>query len=234
MKIAVFHSFMDNIGGAEMVTLYLTRGLNADVYTTNIDSDKIKKMGFEDVLPRIRSIGKVPLQSPYRQRLTFKKFRDLNLKGKYDFFIISGDWAIGAAVNNKPNMEYFHSPLNEIWALRDEVMSSLTLLAKPIYYLWTSYIRYRYRVYFRHVNKRICNSANTLDKIKRYLFSEAEIIYPPVDVSRKSSEKSEDFWLSVNRLLPQKRVKMQLRAFSKLSSEKLIIVGSYEKGVKHF
>ena len=49
---------MDNIGGAEIVCLTLARELNADLYTTNIDPDNIKKMGFGDVLPRIKSIGK--------------------------------------------------------------------------------------------------------------------------------------------------------------------------------
>jgi len=47
MKIAIFHNFLDNIGGAELVTLILARELNADIYTTNIDYEKIKKMGFD-------------------------------------------------------------------------------------------------------------------------------------------------------------------------------------------
>ena len=44
MKIAIFHNFMDNIGGAELVGLILAREFKADFYTTNIDEDKIKKM----------------------------------------------------------------------------------------------------------------------------------------------------------------------------------------------
>jgi len=41
MKIAIFHNFMDNIGGAEIVGLTLARELNADIYTTNIDKSKL-------------------------------------------------------------------------------------------------------------------------------------------------------------------------------------------------
>ena len=44
MKIAIFHNFMDNIGGAELVDLILARELNADIYTTNIDEEKIRKL----------------------------------------------------------------------------------------------------------------------------------------------------------------------------------------------
>ena len=76
-KIAVFNHFLDNIGGAEIVTLILARELAADVYTTNIDREKIKKMGFEDILPRIYSIGKVPINPPFKQQMAFLKFRFL-------------------------------------------------------------------------------------------------------------------------------------------------------------
>ena len=132
MRIAIFHNYLDNVGGAEIVCLQLARGLNADIYTTNINFDVIKKMGFEDIIPRIKSIGKIPIEAPYRQQLAFMKFRKLNLTGKYDFFIIGGDWAISGAVNNKPNLEYFHSPLNEIWAFRNYVRKSLKFWMKPI------------------------------------------------------------------------------------------------------
>ena len=40
---------MDNIGGAEVVGLTLARELKADFYSTSIDEEKIKKMGFKDL-----------------------------------------------------------------------------------------------------------------------------------------------------------------------------------------
>ena len=67
MKIAILHNYMDNIGGAEIVTLTLAKELNADIYTTNIDYNKIEKMGFSNI--RIKSIGKIPLNAPLRQQI---------------------------------------------------------------------------------------------------------------------------------------------------------------------
>ena len=74
MKIAIFHNFLDNIGGAEIVGLTLAREFDADIYTTNIDKEKIIKMGFEDVLPRLYSIGKVPINAPLRQQFVLWRF----------------------------------------------------------------------------------------------------------------------------------------------------------------
>jgi glycosyltransferase involved in cell wall biosynthesis len=232
MKIAIFHNFMDNIGGAEIVCLSLARGLNADIYTTNINDNKIKEMGYEDILPRIKSIGKVPKEAPFRQQLTFMRFRHLNLKGKYDFFIIGGDWAISAAVNNKPNMEYFHSPLNEIWAFRNSVRKSLHLWMKPIYQIWTMYLRFIYRIYFKEVEIKVCNSMNTRNRIRKYLKSDAKIIFPPIQEKfflKNKNINNNGYWLSVNRLVSHKRIEMQLNAFKEIPKEKLIIVGPYDK-----
>ena len=61
------------------------------------------------------------------------------------------------------------------------------------------------------------------------------MIYPGVDVDfykSKSNRHKENggYWLSVNRLYPQKRIELQIEAFKQLPDEKLIIVGGYAKG----
>ncbi len=234
MKIAIFHNFLDNIGGAEIVTLTLARELKADVYTTNIDFEKIKKMGFEDIAPRIYSIGKVPINAPFRQQLTMWRFRNLKLGQKYDFYIISGDWAMAGAVNNKPNLWYVYSPIREIWDLYKYTRNNLVEWWKrPIFDIWVWFNRYLNKYYLKHIQKIACISKTTQARIKKYLRRNADIVYPPVETRKFKFNKKGDFWLSVNRLIKHKRVDMQLKAFKKLPNEKLVIVGSYEKS-KHF
>jgi glycosyltransferase involved in cell wall biosynthesis len=233
-KIAIFHNFLDNIGGAEIVSLILARELDADIITTNIDSRKIAKMGFVDVLPRIFSIGAIPINPPWRQQLALKKFRELDLKRQYDFFLITGDWAISGVVNNQPNLWYVHSPIREIWDLQEYVRLNLVLpWQRPVFDVWVSFNRYLNTKYVQYAQKIACNSQNTQKRIKKYLQREALVISPPIETSRFYYEEPQGYWLSVNRLLKQKRVDMQLKAFAKLPNEKLIIVGSYEQS-KHF
>ncbi len=233
MKIAIFHNYMDNIGGAEMVTLTLARELKADVYSTNIDRDKIKKMGFEDV--NLISIGKIPLDAPSRQQLALYRFRRLSLKNKYDFYIISGDWAVSAAVNNQPTIYYMHSPIRELWDLYGEVRKSIVPLRNRfIFDSWALYNRYLNKKYINKIDKIVCNSENTKKRLNHFLHRDAEVIYPPIYTKKFHYKKNGNFWLSVNRLLNNKQVDMQIEAFKKLPDEKLIIVGSYETGAAHF
>lgn len=235
MKIAIFHNFMDNIGGAEIVALTLTRELNADLYTTNIDKDKIEKMGFSDVLPRIISIGKLPKKAPFRQQLALYRFKNLNLKNQYDFYIIAGDWAMSAAINHHPNLWYVHSPLNEIWEFTDYISTNLlNFWKRPIYKLWVKYNRKLTNSYAQHVENWACNSENTKNRVKKYYQKEAKIIYPPTGIGKYQYKGDNNYWLSVNRLATHKRIELQIEAFRKLKDKKLIIVGSYEKGVNQF
>jgi len=235
MKIAIFHQFLDNIGGAEIVTLTLARELNADIYTTNIDKEKIKKMGFENLLPKIKSLGKIPKSAPFRHQLAFYKFRKLNLKNKYDFYIISGDWAMSGCVNNKPNLWYIHSPLNELWEFKDYVRNELLVWwKKPIYDIWVKFNRYLTLKYSKHSQKLVCNSKNTQNRIKKYYNKNAKIINPPINTKDYIFKKPKNYWLSVNRLVKHKKIEIQIKAFSKLQNENLIIIGSYEKKAKQF
>ncbi|MGA2775020.1 MAG: glycosyltransferase [Candidatus Omnitrophota bacterium] len=232
MKVAIFHNFMDNIGGAEIVGLTLARELNADFYTTNIDEDKIRKMGFSDI--NLESIGKVPINAPFRHQTALWRFRQLNLKKRYDFFIIDGDWAVSGAVNNKPNLWFVHSPIREIWDLYQYTRENIVHPSQRwIFDAWARYNRHLNKKYVKHVNKIVCNSENTRKRVKKYLQREAAVINPPIEISRYHYKEPGDYWLSVNRLFYHKRIDMQIKAFSRLPNEKLIIVGSYERS-RHF
>lgn len=232
MKIAIFHNYMDNIGGAEIVDLILAREFGADIYTTNIDFEKIKKMGFDE--NNIFSIGKIPINAPYRQQLAYYKFKKLNLKDKYDLYFIAGDWAMSAGINNKPNLWYVYSPVREIWDLYEYTRhNTVPFLKRPLFDAWVYYHRSISRNNIKHINRIISISDNVRKRVKRYFGRDSTVIYPPVQTSKFKYKKNGDYWLSVNRLIHHKRVDLQLKAFLKIPNEKLIVVGSYEKA-KHF
>ena len=56
MKIAIFHDYFGAIGGGEKLVLMLAKYLNADVITTDLNIESIKKMGYSDI--QIISLGK--------------------------------------------------------------------------------------------------------------------------------------------------------------------------------
>ncbi len=230
-KYAIFHPYLNNIGGSEIVALSLAKKLKADVYTTNIDLKKIKEMGFSKL--NIFSIGKVPNSPGLKRQIAFLRFRMLNLKNKYNFYIISGDWAMSGAVKNKPNLWYALSPLNEIWQFKSYVKNLLPFWQKPFFEIWVLINRFISKIYINEINVLACDSNIVKDRIKKFFGKDATTIYPGIKTSQYKHSTSKNYWLSVNRLIETKRIDLQLSTFAEIPKENLIIVGSYEK-TNHF
>ncbi|NLE00522.1 MAG: glycosyltransferase family 4 protein, partial [Fibrobacter sp.] len=68
------------------------------------------------------------------------------------------------------------------------------------------------------------------ERIKKYHGREAPVIYPPVDTGQFSCREYGDFWLSVNRIYPEKRIELQIEAFRKMPDEQLVICGGFAAG----
>ncbi len=128
----------------------MARELNAVIYTTNIDREKIRQMGFDDV--EIRSIGRVPINPPFRQQMVLRRFRKLNLGTTYDHYIINGDWAVSAAMNHKPNLWYVNATIREIWDLYSYTRKTdMPWWQRPIFDAWAAYNRRLNKKHVAHV-----------------------------------------------------------------------------------
>jgi glycosyltransferase involved in cell wall biosynthesis len=228
MRIAIFHDYIGAIGGGEKLVLTLARGLGADVITTDIDRDSVKKMGFEDV--KIISLGNTLKMPPIKQIAASIKFADCNFSGKYDFFIFSGNWAFFAAKKHKPNLYYCHTPTRAFYDLYDTYRKNQSIFTTLPFIMWVKVHRKISEYYISHIGKIATNSINTKNRIKKYLNKDSIVIYPPVDTSKFEFKEYGNFWLSVNRLYPEKRVELQIEAFREMPDQKLLIVGGYAAG----
>lgn len=228
MKIAIFHDYIGAIGGGEKLVLTLAEVMGADVITTDLDTDSVNKMGFTDV--KIISLGETVKMSPFKQISASWKFARCDFSKDYDFFVFSGNWAPFAAKRHKPNMYYCHTPTRAFYDLYEVYRQKHNFLVSNVFAFWVQVHKTLAEKYIVHVNKIVTNSKNTQQRIKKYWQRDAEIIYPPVDTSKFKFKEYGDFWLSVNRLYPEKRVELQIEAFREMPNEKLVIVGGYSLG----
>lgn len=228
MKIAIFHDYIGAIGGGEKLILTLAQGLNADVITTDVDRDAIKKMGFKDV--QILSLGETVKISPLKQLHASFKFAKCDYTDKYDSFIFSGNWAYFAAKKHNPNVYYCHTPTRAFYDLYNTYKKNQSVVTIIPFILWVFMHSKISEYYLNYVNRIVTNSMNTKRRIKKYFHRDAVIVYPSVETSKYTCKEYGDFWLSVNRLYPEKRIELQIDAFSQIKDEKLIIVGGFAKG----
>ena len=225
MKIAIFHDYIGAIGGGEKLILTLARGLGADVITTDVDADSVSKMGFEDV--NIISLGSTVKMPPLKQISASFKFAMCDYSKEYDFFIFSGNWAHFAAKRHGPNLYYCHTPVRAFYDLYDVFLKRQSFLTYVPFKIWVILHRKMYEHQMKHVHHIVANSINTQKRIKRYLKRTSVVVYPPIDTSKFRFEEYGDFWLSVNRLYPEKRVELQIEAFRRIPEERLVTVGGH-------
>jgi glycosyltransferase involved in cell wall biosynthesis len=225
MKIAIFHDVLENIGGGEKLVLTLARGLGADVISANADKAVLAKMGFSDV--NVISLGNTIKIPPLKQMQLSWLFYNAGLSGKYDFFIFSGNWAHYAAFKHKPNLWYCHTPPRPFYDLYDTFLGRENLFGGLVFRAWAFFHRRFDQRAAARCERIIVNSKNVQKRVARYYNRESTIVYPPIDTEKYHYRKNGDFWLSVNRLYPEKRVGLQVDVFRELPEEKLVIVGGY-------
>ena len=81
------------------------------------------------------------------------------------------------------------------------------------------------------VDKFIANSSFTAKRIKKYWGRESKIIHPPVNTNYFFPTTIEEFYLSVSRLVPNKRVDLLVKAFNKIDLPLFIVGEGPEKRI---
>ncbi len=207
----------------------LARGLKADVITTDVDRDSLGKLGYEDV--KVISLGKTIKYPPLKQISASLMFSRCDFSKDYGFFIFSGNWAHYAARKHKPNMWYCHTPVRAFYDQREKMIARQTSdLRKLAASSWIACHTWFDRRSIGDLERIIANSRNVEQRIRKAYDRSCTVINPPVDASRFRFIEYGDFWLSVNRIYPEKRLELQFDVFRSLPEQKLIIVGGYSLG----
>ncbi len=225
MKIAIFHDYFGAIGGGEKVVIAMAKILDADIITT--DNDAVKKI---DPSVRVISLGRTIKFPGLKQISATLKFYFCDFTKEYDLFIFSGNWAHYAAHRHHPNMWYCHTPVRVFYDYYSNFLRSLPFF-KQIFF--RGYARISRAVDQRsvsHIDHIVANSHTVQRRIKQFYNRESDVIYPPIDYSKFYFGEYGDFWLSVNRLYPEKQIELQIESFRAIPEQKLLIAGGFAYG----
>jgi glycosyltransferase involved in cell wall biosynthesis len=228
MRVAILHDHLSFIGGGERLVLTLASALPADLYATDVDARIPAKAGFPDV--QVKELAAVPKTPIVRQTRQAKVFHHAEIPA-YDAYVLSGNWAIAAAQDHHPNLWYCHTPVRVFYDLERPFLADLSVAKRVAARTWIRRTRPKYEANVADVDAIVANSRNVAGRVERYLHRKAEVVYPPVDVSRYRFGRVGDAWLAVNRLSHEKRIGLQVETFRRLPQERLLIAGGPGVGV---
>ncbi len=228
MRVAILHDHLSFVGGGERLVLTLASALGADLYATDVDPKIPAKAGFPEV--RVKELAAVPQTPILRQTRQAKAFHHAKIQ-TYDAYVLSGNWAIAAAHDHHPNLWYCHTPVRVFYDLERQFLADLSPAKRVAARTWVRHTRPKYESNVADVDAIVANSHNVAGRVERFLHRKAEVVYPPVDVSRYHFERVGDTWLAANRLSHEKRVALQVETFRRLPEERLVIAGGPGVGV---
>ena len=167
----------------------------------------------------------------------FKKwFRHLKLKlaflfktkflSDYETVIFSWDCisAVRNCSKNTKKIYYCHTPPRYLYDLNNLYLNKLNFFIKPFFKLWFFLFRKMYERDVRKMDLILTNSINTKNRIKKFLWLDSIVLYPPVDLSEFKFLWQEDYYLSFARLSDAKRVDKIVEAFKSMPDKKLKVV----------
>jgi glycosyltransferase involved in cell wall biosynthesis len=235
MKIALVCDTMSAYGGAErVIEQILAMYPTADVFTV-LDAVPPGQRGF---------LGGRPIRSTFLQRLPripkyYRKLlhlwplavEQLDVMA-YDL-VISTHHSVAYGVLTRPgqvHVSYVFSPARYAWDLQHEYLREAKLDRGPLSLL-ARHTLHKMRLWDYAAAQRPDAVAGcsrfVSERMWRVHRRQADVIYPPVPaIARPAGVEKGDYYISVGRLVPYKRIELLARAFSQMPGRRLKIVGA--------
>ena len=224
----VHHWFLVHSGGERVCDALCDILDRPDLFTLVCDPDTLTPnlrrceltTSFIQSLPRARAW--------YRYYAPFYPLAVESLDlGSYDL-VVSSDASAVKGVLTRPetcHVCYCHSPMRYAWNMAHEYVRGAGFFKRTAFTLLMHYLRQWDLNASRRVDYFVANSENVRRRIRKYYGREARVIYPPCDVDRfQLSDRTEDYYLFVGRLVGYKRADLAVRACSQ-SERRLLVVG---------
>jgi len=150
--------------------------------------------------------------------------------------VISSSHLVAKGILTSPDqfhISYVHTPVRYAWDQMNIYLkrSFLRRIGLGPLIRWQLHtLRQWDQLSSSRIDYLIANSNFTAKRIWKYWRRRAEVLHPPVNVNRFEWNKPrEDFYLSVCRLVPNKRVDLLVRAFNRLKLPLIIVGDGVEK-----
>lgn len=234
MKVAIIHDWLVNLGGAERVLEeILTMYPEAEVFTIVDFLTGSQRDFLAGHKVHTSFIQKLPFaRSKYRSYLPFMPYaiEQFNMSG-FDL-IISSSHSVAKGVITGPEQKHIcmcYSPMRYAWDMQEQYLQDAGI-SKGIRGLLIRWILH----YVRRWDVRTANGVDEFIAISDFIAQriwkvyrrESTVIHPPVDTVRFTLQtEKQDYYLSVSRLVPYKRIDEIVKAFTAMPDKRLVVIG---------
>lgn len=221
----VLYDFMAVPGGAEKVTSCVLRALPGTALCIGFLRPEARALvtGLAHPLIDLRADSSFPAIKVARTIHAFSR-RAPSLTD-YAWALFSGSYAPLAIRKSRAgrNVLYCHALPRFCYDLREHYLRETPRLLRPALQSLTAYLEPRYREAVQGMDIVVANSANVQSRLQRFLGQASVVVHPPIDTTGYRWVSDGDFYLSVARHEPLKRVDSIIRAFLQMPARRLVV-----------
>lgn len=232
--VALIHDWLIAYGGAERITAALSEiWPQAPIYTLAHDPHGECRVFTEGRTVHTSLIQRLPFaRTKYRSYLPLMPYaiEQFDLAGHE--LVISTSHAVAHGVLTGPeqlHINYICIPVRYAWHQYHRYLKDGNLLRGPKSWFARAvlhYLRLWDLAAATRVDHFVAISSWVAQNVWRVYRRPAQVIYPPVDVDAFTPvERKEDFYLTVSRLVPYKKIDLIVQAFASMPDKKLVVVG---------
>lgn len=223
-RTILLHDFFEIRGGGERLVLDLARHFGMDLcyaFWTRNSYDPVETAGLK--VWDLRAHTAIPGWRTLKEIQVFE--RKTRFLKNYDLALYSGVCAPLAIINRLggQNVFYCHTPPRFVYDQRQFYLERTPVWQRPILNWLADYLRPRYENAIAEMSLVIANSENVRRRLHYYIGCESIVVNPPIDCEKFHWLGQSDYYLSVARLEPLKRVDIIVEAFRKMPDKRLII-----------
>lgn len=232
-RVAIVFEWFQRFGGVERVVAEMREVFpGADLFALVHDPKAVVGTPLEGVSVRTSFIQRLPrARESYRTYLPLMPMAveqfDLRL---YDL-VLSSSHTVSKGVLTRADqlhVSYTHTPVRYAWDLYHDYLedAGLTRGLKSVAVRGVlHYLRLWDVAAANRVDAYLANSSYVAGRIEKLYRRPARTIHPPVDVNDfQYDDVREDFYVTVSRLVPYKRVDLMIEAFKNMAKP-LIVIG---------
>ena len=235
MKVAIVHYWwLSNRGGEAVVAAIAELYPEADLYVHVCDEPLVRKTlgaGFKgQVITTF--IARLPGAAKHYQKylpLMPVALEQLDLSA-YDL-VISSESGPAKGVITRPDalhVCYCHSPMRYVWDMYPAYLQGAGRVVRALFPWVAHWLRVWDRASADRVDHFVANSSFVASRIRKFYRRDAEVVYPPVNVTAFDHRRERgDFYLCLGQLVPYKRADMVVEVFNRLGLP-LVVIGEGE------
>ncbi len=232
LRVAIVHYWLVGMrGGEKVLESLLTMFPRAEIFTHAYRPDRVSAQIRRHKV-HLTSVGRLPMAGRlYQKYLTLMPaaLEELDLSG-FDLVLSSEAGPAKGVITapDVPHLCYCHSPMRYVW----DQYHVYRAAAGPLTRMMMPSVARKMRAWDVATAGRpdhvVANSSHVAGRVRKYWRRDADVIHPPVSVSKFTPVAAKDrggFYLWLGELAPYKRPDIAIEAFNRLGSPLFVIGG---------